>query len=591
LLRRLYFILLLLTHAGLLPAQYYIRGEVKDDNSNPLQNVKIILHSTSITYSSGIGGAFGILSAKNRDSLTFSLEGYEPQSLTVDASKYQNIVLKMMPFTASLQKHPRLSMTKDMEYKGERTSAMGDETYNALVENDFVIAAKYPQTSLVLNVDKASYSNIRRFLNSGSEVPRDAVRIEEMLNYFSINHTPPSGDSLFGLKSNLTSCPWNPATQLFHLQINTRKLNLDRVPPSNLVFLIDVSGSMDMPNRLPLLKSAFGKLVNHLRAVDTVSIVVYGSAVGVMLPPTCGSEKKKILTAISELEPGGFTPGEAGIRQAYKLAQSTFMKNGNNRVILATDGDFNVGMKGEKDLEDLITKMKLGGVYLTCLGVGMGNYKDSKIEILAKKGNGNFAYIDNEQEAEKVLVKELTQTLYAVADDVYMNVNFNPALVQSYRLIGFDNKRGALSDTNNVIEGGEVGSGHAMLAIFEIVPTENNLKAVASGQMSEGMATVDIHYRLPEKKDLHWFRGRCPYNYLEFREAESHLRFATSVALFGSMLHMSGHVRNVTWEQELAITKENMDPDNPLHKEFYDLVTKAQKIYGPLKKRKRWDEE
>jgi Ca-activated chloride channel family protein len=590
-LRRLYFIFLLLCHAGLLQAQYYIRGEVKDDKANPLQNVKIILHSTSITYSSGIGGAFGILSSNPKDSLSFSLEGYEPISLVVEASKYQSIVLKMMPFTASMQKHPRLSMTKNLDYTGEQTRSTGDETYNALVENDFVEAEKYPQTSVVLNVDKASYSNIRRFLNGGSEVPRDAVRIEEMLNYFSINHAQLSNDSLFGLKSNLTSCPWNPASQLLHLQVNARKLNLEHIPPSNLVFLIDVSGSMDLPNRLPLLKTAFGKLVDHLRDVDTVSIVVYGSAVGVMLPPTCGSEKKKILTAISELEPGGFTPGEAGIRQAYKLAQSTFMKNGNNRVILATDGDFNVGMKGEKDLEDLITKMKLGGVYLTCLGVGMGNYKDSKIEILAKKGNGNFAYIDNEQEAEKVLVKELTQTLYAVADDVYMSVNFNPSLVDAYRLIGFDNKRGAISDTNNVMEGGEVGSGHSMVAIFEIRPTKRSLDAAASGRIDENLATVEIHYRLPEKKDLHFFHGQCAYNYLEFREAEPYLRFATSVALFGSMLHMSGHVRNVTWEQELTLTRENMDPLNPMHKEFYDLIMKAQKIYGPLKKRKRWDEE
>jgi len=575
-----------------LSAQYYIRGEVRDDKGNPLQNVKIILYSTGITYSSGIGGQFGILSSNPKDSLGFALEGYEPFALTSDAARYQNIMLKMMPFTASLQKHPRLSMTKDLDMKGERTRlAAGDETYNALVENDLVRTDLYPQTSFVLNVDKASYSNIRRFLTGSSEAPRDAVRIEEMLNYFPVRHDPPASDSIFKLKSYMSSCPWNPQTQLFFVQVHSRKLNLDHIPPSNLVFLIDVSGSMDLPNRLPLLKSAFSKLVDHLRPIDTVSIVVYGSTVGVMLPPTCGSEKKKILQAISELEPGGFTPGEAGIRQAYKLAQSTFMKNGNNRVILATDGDFNVGMKGEKDLEDLITKMKLGGVYLTCLGVGMGNYKDSKIEILAKKGNGNFAYIDNEQEAEKVLVKELTQTLYAVADDVYMSVTFNPELVESYRLIGFDNKRGAMSDTTSTLEGGEVGSGHSMLAIFEVKPTQHNRDAVEKGILNETLATADIHYRLPEHKDLRYFHQQCPYNYLEFREMEHSMRFSTSVALFGQMLHMSQHVRNVTWEQELVLVKETMDPEDPLHKEFLDLVTKAQKIYGPLKKRKRWGED
>jgi Ca-activated chloride channel family protein len=580
-----------LVHAGILPAQYYIRGEITDEKKNALQNVKIILHSTGITYSSGLGGAFGILSSNTRDSLIFSLEGYEPFSLTVDASKYQIITLKMMPFTASLQRHPLLSMTLDKQDKGSRTRAAGDETYNALMENDFVTTVKYPQTSLVLNIDKASYSNIRRFINSNSEVPRDAVRIEEMLNYFSVNPSPPQGDSIFRVSSMSTNCPWNTNSQLLYLQMDAKKLNLDLIPPSNLVFLIDVSGSMDLPNRLPLLKTSFRKLVEHLRPVDTVSIVVYGSVVGVMLPPTSGSDSKKILTAIDELEPGGFTPGEAGIRQAYRLAQSTYMKNGNNRVILATDGDFNVGQKGEKDLEELITKQKLTGVYLTCLGVGMGNYKDSKIEILAKKGNGNFAYLDNEQEAEKVLVKELTQTLYAVADDVYMTVNFNPELVESYRLIGFDNKRGSLADTNNIIEGGEVGSGHSSLAIFEIIPTDKNRAEVTKGISAGTIASVDMHYRLPENKEVRKLAFRCPLHFQEFKDIPLQLRFVTSVALFGSMLHYSPHVKNITWEQELELIKANMDVNDPLHKEFLDIVTKAQKVYGPLKKKKKKEEE
>ncbi len=580
-----------LVHAGILPAQYYIRGEITDEKKNALHNVKIILHSTGITYSSGLGGAFGILSSNTRDSLIFSLEGYEPFSLTVDASKYQIITLKMMPFTASLQRHPLLSMTLDKQDKGSRTRAAGDETYNALMENDFVTTVKYPQTSLVLNIDKASYSNIRRFINSNSEVPRDAVRIEEMLNYFSVNPSPPQGDSIFRVSSMSTNCPWNTNSQLLYLQMDAKKLNLDLIPPSNLVFLIDVSGSMDLPNRLPLLKTSFRKLVEHLRPVDTVSIVVYGSVVGVMLPPTSGSDSKKILTAIDELEPGGFTPGEAGIRQAYRLAQSTYMKNGNNRVILATDGDFNVGQKGEKDLEELITKQKLTGVYLTCLGVGMGNYKDSKIEILAKKGNGNFAYLDNEQEAEKVLVKELTQTLYAVADDVYMTVNFNPELVESYRLIGFDNKRGSLADTNNIIEGGEVGSGHSSLAIFEIIPTDKNRAEVTKGISAGTIASVDMNYRLPENKEVRKLAFRCPLHFQEFKDIPLQLRFVTSVALFGSMLHYSPHVKNITWEQELELIKANMDVNDPLHKEFLDIVTKAQKVYGPLKKKKKKEEE
>ena len=570
-------------------AQYYIRGEVKDDKNVALQNVRIILHSTGIPYSTGIGGAFGILSSREKDSLTFSLDGYETISISVNSVRYQRITLKMLPFTASLHKHSLVSITPNLEMKAERNRVMGDETYNSLIENEFIITQKNPQTAMVLNVDRASYSNIRRFINMDSEVPPDAVRIEEMLNYFSINFSEPPKDSLFRVSSNLSSCPWNDKNQLLYLQVNTRKINLDKIPPSNLVFLIDVSGSMDMPNRLPLLKVAFRKLVANLRQMDTVSIVVYGSVVGVMLQPTSGDNKKKIMDAIEELEPGGFTPGEAGILQAYRLAKSQYIKGGNNRVILATDGDFNVGHFAEKELEELITKQKQDGVYLTCLGVGMGNYKDSKIEVLAKKGNGNFAYLDNEQEAEKVLVKELTQTLYTVADDVYMNVDFNPSLVESYRLIGFDNRVAALSDSNNLLEGGEVGSGHAMLAIFEITPTGKNTLAVSEGIMKENIAKVDIHYKIPGMKEVKNFIYKCPYNFLEFKESEQYLRFAASVVLYGSLLRSSQYVKNGSWEQLLLMVKENMDTTNPFHREFYDLVGKSQRIYIPLRKKKKGD--
>lgn len=586
---RFLFILFFFLSTSSVSAQYYIRGEVQDDKNVPLQNVRIILHSTGIPYSSGLGGAFGILTSREKDSLTFSLDGYETISVSVNTARYQRITLKMLPFTASLHKHSLVSITPNLEMKAERNRVMGDETYNSLIENEFIVAEKNPETAMVLNVDRASYSNIRRFINMESEVPPDAVRIEEMLNYFSINFSEPPKDSLFRVSSNLSSCPWNEKNQLLYLQVNTRKINLDKIPPSNLVFLIDVSGSMDMPNRLPLLKVAFRKLVANLRQMDTVSIVVYGSVVGVMLQPTSGDNKKKILDAIEELEPGGFTPGEAGILQAYRLAQNQYIKGGNNRVILATDGDFNIGHFAEKDLEELITKQKQGGVYLTCLGVGMGNYKDSKIEVLAKKGNGNFAYLDNEQEAEKVLVKELTQTLYTVADDVYMNVGFNPSLVESYRLIGFDNRVAALSDSNNLLEGGEVGSGHAMLAIFEITPTEKNRLAVSEGVMKENIAKVDIHYKIPGKKEVKNFIYKCPYNFLEFKESEQYLRFAASVVLYGSLLRSSQYVKNGSWEQLLSMVKENMDAANPFHREFYDLVAKSQRIYIPLRKKKKGD--
>ncbi len=574
-----------------LSGQYYIRGEVKDEKNNPLQNVRIILHSSGLPYASGTGGAFGILTSRDTDSLTFSLDGFEPISLKTSSLQYLSITMRMLPFTASLQRQSLLSFTKDLQQLTNKTWVAGDETYSTLIENDFIKCDRYPQTSLVMNVDRASYSNVRRFLNMESKVPPNAVRIEEMLNYFNFNYTRPPPDSNFLISSQLTSCPWNAENQLLFLHVNCKKLNLDNVPPSNLVFLIDVSGSMDMPNRLPLLKGAFRKLVENLRPLDTVSIVVYGGVVGVMLQPTSGANKEKILQAIEELHPGGFTPGEAGIRQAYRLAQSQFIKNGNNRVILATDGDFNVGQTNEKDLEELIMQQKQTGIYLTCLGVGMGNYKDSKIEILAKKGNGNFAYIDNEQEGEKILVKELTQTLFAVADDVYMNIRFNPLLVKEYRLIGFDNKRSALYDSSLTLEGGEVGSGHSLMAIVEIQPTGGNIAAAQGGMPDEEIAAVSLHYRLPEKKDNHYHHYRCPFNYEEFHHTQSYLRFAGSVALFGSMLRGSKHVKAARWDDVLSMTKESMDETNPLHKEFYELVNKTKKIYTPLKKKKKRGKE
>jgi Ca-activated chloride channel family protein len=567
-------------------AQYYIRGEVKDEKNNGLQNVKIILHSTSLPYATGVGGAFGILSSKVTDSLSFYLEGYEPLHVKVNTSKFQSLQMKMQPFTASLQKHTLLSVTSDMRLKADKQWVAGDETYNTIIENDIIQAAKYPNTSLVLNVDRASYSNIRRFLNMNSQVPPDAVRIEEMLNYFNFNYDDPPKDSVFKVESSLTSCPWTPGNQLLFLQINTKKLQLDKVPPSNLVFLIDVSGSMDMPNRLPLLKSSFRKLVENLRPIDTVSIVVYGSVVGVMLTPTSGEDKKKIYEAIENLEAGGFTPGEAGILQAYKLAESKFIKGGNNRVILATDGDFNVGQNNEKQLEELITRMKQTGIYLTCLGVGMGNYKDSKIEVLAKKGNGNFAYLDTEQEGEKVLVKELTQTLFSAADDVYMNVEFNPDLVKAYRLIGFDNKRAALADSSSQLEGGEIGSGHSVIALFELTPTEENTQAMGSGTMTKSIAKIKMHFKFPEQTNDRYSYFTCPYNYLEFGEARPILRFAASVSLMGALLRNSEYTRDASWTDLVSMTEKSADLNNNLQKEFMDLVLKAQKIYTPLKKKK-----
>ncbi len=585
-LRRTALLIGLLCFFSTVYAQYYLRGEITDENNNPLQNVRIILRSTGYPHLSGMGGAFGITTSNKTDSVDLSLDGYEPLSIVVNTTQYQKIVMKMLPYTASIQKQHLVSLTTSLSGIITRKMFVADETYSPLVENSFVKTDDNPVTGITLNINRASYSNIRRFINMNSPVPEDAVRIEEMLNYFNFNYIPPGGDSIFTLRSQFSSCPWNSNNELLFLQVASKKLNLANVPPSNLVFLIDVSGSMDMPNRLPLLKSSFRKLVENLRPVDTVSIVVYGGVTGVMLQPTSGGNKEKILQAIEDLSADGFTPGEAGIRQAYRLAHNTFIKGGNNRVILATDGDFNVGETSEKELEALITKMKQGGIYLTCLGVGMGNYKDSKIEVLAKKGNGNFAYLDDEREGEKVLVKELTQTLYAVADNVTMNVRFNPDIVKEYRLIGFDNKRSALSDTTSALEGGEIGSGHSVLAVFELIPA-HRADGTTNIQEQKAAATVTINYCPPGKKSTMQLEYECSYNFKSLDSLNRQLRFAASVCMFGGLLHSSPYLKNSSWDELISLTQSSMDNTDPLQTEFFDLVSKGKKIYEPSKKRKR----
>src|SRR5215471_1730666 len=337
-------------------AQFYLRGEIRDEKNNPLSNVKMVLHSSGYVYYSGSSGAFGIMSSKAIDSVTLMLEGYQSVSTKVETSKFQVLVLKTLYTSANVQRNKLVSVTRNLRLEDKKNWTVGNETYSSLLENGFVIAQKNPETGFAIHTDKASYSNVRRFLNMNTQVPPDAVRTEEMLNYFNFEYHSPPKDSIFGFESYVTDCPWNPNSQLLMLHVCARKIEPEKIPPSNLVFLIDISGSMDMPNRLPLLKSAFKLLVDNLRDKDTVSIVVYGSTVGIWLTPTSGSEKEKIRKAIEELYPGGATAGESGIRTAYQLAKSQYIKGGNNRVILATDGDFNVGQSSDDELENIITQ-------------------------------------------------------------------------------------------------------------------------------------------------------------------------------------------------------------------------------------------
>ena len=561
-------------------AQYYLRGEIKDEKNQSLQNVKILLSSDKNTYYSGSSGGFGITVRVLYDSITLSLDGFETKGIKLKTDVLQQITMKTLSSNISKGRQKLISITKDQQFSSTNNWFVSDESYFSLVENETVSVNKFPNTAFSLNINKASYSNVRRFLNTKSMVPPDAVRIEELLNYFNLHYKEPENNAVFSIESQLSDCPWNAESKLLFLNVNARKLDMEKVPPSNLVFLIDASGSMDMPNRLPLVKAAFQMLVKNLRAQDTISIVAYGGTVSVWLKPTSGADKETIIKSIEELTADGDTPGESAIRMAYTLAEKTFIKNGNNRVILATDGDFNVGEVSEKALEDLITKERKTGVYLTCLGVGMGNFKDSKLETLAKRGNGNYAYLDDIKEAEKVLVKEVTQTFYSVADDVYLNVHFNPAVIKNYRLIGFDNKRDALAETNGELEGGEIGSGNSVLAIFEVT-----LAGSDSLSNSAYPAQVSLKYTLPTTKIVKELKHDCLNNYKAFEEIDKEFQFATSIAMFGMKLRQSKYFPITDWSNTEKIALMSYNPENYLQKGFIDLIAVAKKIY--VKKRRK----
>ncbi len=569
----------LLLFAANADAQFYFRGEVKDPKANGIAHVRIHVHSTNSFYYSGTTGAFGIPSSKQTDSVTFFLNGYEEKTFVLNSNEFNSIILRMTSVKSG-QKRKLLSITKDKVTDRTMLWLSAGETYSQQTENDFNQTTLYPTTGFAMNVDKASYSNIRRFLNMKSEAPADAVRIEEMLNYFPQRYTAPSPEKTFHVQSQLTDCPWNSKNHLLFLQLHAKKINYDFLPPSNFVFLIDVSGSMEPPNRLPLLKTAFRMMVQNMRAIDTISMVVYGGTVGVALRPTSGMEKEKIMAVIDSLSANGDTPGPSAIRQAYALAERTFIKGGNNRIILATDGDFNVGEVSEEALMFLITQKQKTGIYLTCLGVGMGNYKDSKLEVLAKKGNGNFAYIDNVMEAEKVLVKELMQTLYAVANDAFLNVTFQKKYIKQYRLIGYDNRKDVLADSSSSLEGGEIGTGHTVTAVFEVELTDEDIP------LGETMATAELSYQCVDTKQDNLELYQLANNYAGINQADSNYRFAAGVAMFGMLLKHSVHIKEGGWDELIKLLQTCVDKNDYWQNEMLMLVQKAKEIYKPARNRK-----
>lgn len=464
-----------------------------------------------------------------------------------------------------------------------------NESYQEIIENPFQNVVASPLSTFSIDVDKASYSNVRRMINNGQKIPADAVKIEEMINYFNYNYPQPSGEDPFSIHTEFIKTPWNADTKLVKIGLQGKTIATENLPPSNLTFLIDVSGSMGSQNKLPLLKSAFKLLVNQLREQDKVTIVVYAGASGVVLKPTSGNEKAKILNALEGLNSGGSTAGGEGINLAYKLASENFIKNGNNRVILATDGDFNVGASSDKAMKKLIEEKRKTGVFLSVLGFGYGNYKDSKLETLADKGNGNHAYIDSMQEAEKVFGKEFGGTLFTIAKDVKIQVEFNPNKVQAYRLIGYENRLLAAEDfVDDKKDAGELGSGHTVTALYEVIPVGtksayinsiSNLKYTKqqfSEEFKEELLTVKFRYKKPDaKKSIEMIHVQKD----EITTASSDMQFAAAVALFGMQIRQSKFYNHAKLQDVIQLAESGRGEDKLGYRaEFLRLVS----AYGSL---------
>ena len=467
-----------------------------------------------------------------------------------------------------------------------------DEEYASLVENPFELTGSQPVSTFSIDVDNASYSNIRRMINSGDNVDKNAIRVEEMMNYFRYDYPQPESKRPFSINTEYSDSPWNPDHKLLKIGLQGKNIPMDNLPNSNLVFLIDVSGSMDEANKLPLLKSSLKILLNQLRPQDKVGIVVYAGSAGMVLAPTSAKEKDKIAAALDNLSAGGSTAGGAGIELAYQLAQENFIKGGNNRVILATDGDFNVGVSSSTGLETLIEEKRKSGVFLTCLGYGMGNYKDNRLETLADKGNGNYAYIDNMQEANKFLGREFAGSMYTIAKDVKIQIEFNPEYVKSYRLIGYENRKLKNEDfKNDKIDAGELGSGHTVTALYEIIPKNvtsvfvpkasklKYTKTSNSQNFGDELATVKFRYKKPDEDKSVEIIQVVKNSGEPITSASPDFKFASSVAWFGLVLRDSKLIskKDLNGIETLAREGKNKDEEG-YRSEFIRLVETYKSI-------------
>ncbi|MGK7649635.1 YfbK domain-containing protein [Capnocytophaga sp. G1920] len=589
-------ILFFFTLTTLYAQEYEVTGTVTDSAKDPLPGVSIIIKGTIKGTQTDFDGKYTI-KVKNGDILEFSYIGMKIKQVKVTGQNIINVVLEednvtlqeVVVTTGYVGKRNR---KKDKQKKAVTYDIYepSRETYKAIDESGFKSTATDPVTTFSADVDKASYSNVRRMINYGQKPDEDAVRIEELINYFDYNYTPPAEGSKAPLNATttLSSCPWNPDNYLLRIGLQAKKIDLTKAPPSNIVFLIDTSGSMDSPNKMPLLKASFKLLLDNLRSEDRIAIVVYASQTGVLLPSTSAKEKKKISKVIDDLVASGSTAGGAGLQTAYKVAKKNFLPKGNNRIILATDGDFNVGISSRDKLQRLVEEERNNGIYISVLGYGMGNYRDDMAETIADKGNGNYAYIDNLTEAKRVLVNEFGGTLYTVAKDVKLQLEFNPQYVKEYRLVGYENRALANEDfEDDKKDAGEIGAGHTVTALYELVPakgaTTDGLryqKQVEKGFANE-LAFLKIRYKDPIVKDAKSVEESTPipFTLTEFAKTDDDYRFASAVAEWGMLLRNSKYKAKSSFSQVLDLAKNAIGKDEEgYRKEFIRLVEVSEKL-------------
>lgn len=595
-----------------------ITGTVTDKvYGKPISGVKVSAANSKKYVFTNQEGKYSITIEDGVQQLQFTCLEYKPLTVKIGKSKVINVSLaqdnQVLNETLIVGHPTKTKNQMKVAVSGVSTPLMirgvssysaknyiqpHTESYASIKENGFQTPFKSPLSTFSIDIDAASYSNVRRFINNGSLPPKDAVRVEEMINYFDYEYPQPKGADPVNIVTEISNAPWNTKHKLVQIGLQGKKIATDNLPASNLVFLIDVSGSMNTPNKLPLLVSSFKLLTDQLRAKDKVAIVVYAGNSGVVLPSTAGTDKTKIKDALNALSAGGSTAGGAGIELAYKIAVQNFIKGGNNRVILATDGDFNVGASSDTDMQTLIEQKRKTGIFLTVLGYGMGNIKDSKMETLANKGNGNYAYIDNISEARKVLINEFGGTLFTIAKDVKLQVEFNPEKVQAYRLIGYENRLLEDRDFNDdTKDAGEMGSGHTVTALYEIIPTgvkssfagrvddlkyQENKKVKTNGNNKE-ILTVKLRYKSPDGRTSKMIQEAVIDRSVPFESTSNNFRFATSVAAFGMLIRQSDFKQNASFDHLIQTATRAMGADKEGYRsEFIKLAKSAKLMAGDL---------